>query len=69
MDAIERDEHLKKLKHLIERKTKGSADDIAAHMQVSRRTVFRLINHLKIREQQDIKYCKKQKHFYFYENE
>ncbi len=69
MDAIERDELLKKLKNLIEMKAPGTAETIAKKITVSRRTVFRLIDHLKVREQQNIKFCKKRNCYHFTNDE
>ncbi|MGQ0827625.1 MAG: hypothetical protein ACT4ON_04435 [Bacteroidota bacterium] len=65
MDAIERDELLKRLKNLIALNTPGTAVVIAKRITVSRRTLFRLMEHLRIREQQDIKFCKKRKCYHF----
>jgi hypothetical protein len=65
MDAIERDEKLKALKHLIEIKTSGNAKQFASKISISRATFFRLINHLKIREEKEIKYCKLRHCYYF----
>ena len=58
MDAIERDEKLKELKKLIDVRTTGCAEELADKLKVSRATLFRLINHLSIREDREIKYCK-----------
>lgn len=65
MDAIDRDEKLALLKHYINVRTSGSANQLAEKLDISRATLFRLINHLKIREGKEIKYCKMNKHFYF----
>jgi hypothetical protein len=65
MDAIERDEKLNELKGLVEKQVCGSAAQLANSIEVSRATLFRLINHLKIREGGEIKYCKIKKHFFF----
>lgn len=65
MDAIERDEKLNELKRLVENQTCGSAAQLAMSIDISRATLFRLINHLKIREGREIKYCKVKKHFFF----
>ncbi|HXC05426.1 MAG TPA: hypothetical protein VNZ86_11780 [Bacteroidia bacterium] len=69
MDAIERDEHLRKLKHLVEHRTSMTADELGRTMLLSRRTVFRLLNHLKIREQKDIRFCRTNKCYYFREED
>jgi hypothetical protein len=69
MDAIERDEKLKELKKLIEARTIACAKDLACKLKVSRATLFRLMNHLSIREEREIKYCKLKKCYYFEKNE
>jgi hypothetical protein len=69
MDAIERDEKLKKLKTLIDLGTNGSAEELAFRLHVSRATLFRLINHLSIREGHPIRYCKLKKCYCFEKNE
>jgi predicted transcriptional regulator len=46
MDAIERDEKLKALKKLIDIRTIGCAEELAHKLNVSRATLFRLMNHL-----------------------
>jgi len=65
MDAIERDRILKQLKILIAANVPGTAEVIAKKVTVSRRTLFRLINHLRIYEQQNIKFCKKRNCYHF----
>ena len=65
MDAIDRDAKLAELKHLIEKQSVGSVEELANKINLSRATFFRFINHLRIREQREIKYCRKNKHFYF----
>ncbi len=65
MDAIERDEKLKELKKLIDCQTTGSAVSLACTLRVSRATLFRLMNQLSIREEQEIKYCKLNKCYFF----
>lgn len=65
MDAIERDEKLNELKQLIYKGTNGSAEELAFKLNISRATVFRLINHLSIREGRQIKYCKLKKCYFF----
>ncbi len=69
MDAIERDELLKQLKDLIANNTMGTADAIAKKVAVSRSTLFRLMNHLRVREQQNIKFCKKRNCYHFTDEE
>jgi hypothetical protein len=69
MDAIERDERLKALKKLIDVRTIGCAEDLACRLKVSRATLFRMLNHLSIREEREIKYCKLRKCYYFEKNE
>jgi hypothetical protein len=69
MDAIERDEKLKALKKLIDLGTIACAEELAGKLKVSRATLFRLMNHLSIREEQEIKYCKLRKCYYFKKNE
>jgi len=69
MDAIERDERLKQLKNLVAAKVPGTAEVIAKRLTVSRRTLFRLMEHLKVREQQNIKFCKKRKFYHFTNDE
>lgn len=68
MDAIDRDEKLSRLKHLITIRTVGSATQLAENLAISRATLFRFINHLKIREGKEIKYSKIHKCFYFEES-
>lgn len=69
MDAIERDELLKALKRSIEMKYNGTASEIATRFNISRRTLFRLLNHLSIREGKEIKYSKRERCFEFCEGE
>jgi transcriptional antiterminator len=69
MDTFERDEKLQQLKYLIIKNTTGTAKVIAKEIDVSRRTVFRLMDHLRIREQQNIKFCKKRNCYYFTDDE
>jgi len=69
MDAIERDRLLKQLKNLIDLKTPGTAEILAKKISVSRRTFFRFVDHLKIKEQQNIKFCKKQNCYFFTDDE
>ncbi len=69
MDAIERDELLKKLKDLISINTPGTAEVIARRITVSRRTLFRLMHHLRIREQQNIKFNKQRNCYHFSDDE
>lgn len=69
MDAIERDELLEQLKNLIVLNTPGTAETIAKRVTVSRRTLFRLMDHLKIREQKNIKFCKKRSCYHFTNDE
>lgn len=68
MNAIERDEKLNQLKRLIERQVDGNTEELASRISVSRATFFRLINHLKIREEREIKYCKLRNCYYFKKN-
>ena len=65
MDLIERDKKLNQLKYIIDKKKSGSSVEIANRLEVSRATLFRLINHLKIREGREIKYCKLNHYFFF----
>jgi len=67
MYTIQKDEMLKQLKIMIAGNIPGTAEVMAQKITVSRRTVFRLINHLRVREQQDIKFCKK-RNCYFLKN-
>ena len=69
MNALERDKKLNELKRLIEKKTRGNAKELASKISVSRATLFRLMNHLKIREMKEIKYCKQKNCYYFKKNE
>lgn len=69
MTLIERDEKLKQLKRLIENQTIGTAEEIGSKMNVCRRTIFRLFRDLEAREKIGIEYSKKEKRFYFNENE
>lgn len=69
MDAIERDKLLNQLKSLIDLNTAGTAEVVAKRINVSRRTFFRFIDHLKIREQKNIKFCKKRNCYFFTDQE
>jgi DNA invertase Pin-like site-specific DNA recombinase len=69
MDFIERDEKLRELKKLIDKGTTGSAAELAFRLHVSRATLFRLMNHLAIREGHPIRYCKLKKCYCFEKNE
>jgi DNA-binding MurR/RpiR family transcriptional regulator len=69
MDSIERDEVLKRLKHLIEKKKTGNSKELAKEISVSRATLFRLLDHLKIREEKEIKYSKSENCYYFEKTE
>lgn len=69
MDAIERDEKLKALKKLIDIETPACAEDLATRLNVSRATLFRLMNQLSIREGREIRYCKLRKCYFFEKNE
>jgi hypothetical protein len=69
MDAIQRDELLNKLKRLIEQNIPANAVELGQSIMVSRRTVFRLMNHLKIREQKNIRFSRLRGGYYFAEEE
>jgi len=60
MDYLTYSEKLNSMKYYIESKSAVNVNDLAKRLGVSRRTVLRMVDNLRI-QGVDITYCKKQK--------
>ena len=60
-------ERTKLLIELIEKRKTGSPEDLAKKLQVHKRTVFRIIDDLRLTESFEIVFCKKSKSYIFSE--
>lgn len=57
---------MNRLQYELKKKRTGNADELAARLNISRRTLFKDIEYLRDRGA-DIKYCRFRKTFYFRE--